>query len=80
MGDDLDEIAPRRRLAAGKMRVQDANFRSFGKYSLPGLGIEFAAADFRFHRIRTIGASKRATVSEFGEKADRSRNPFHRAF
>ena len=44
MGDDLDEIAPRRRLAAGKMRVKNAHGGGFGKDPQPSLRIELAGA------------------------------------
>ena len=47
MSDELDEIAPRRRLAAGKMHVQNAERRGLGEDPLPGRGVELVASAHR---------------------------------
>ena len=41
---DLDEVAPRRRLAAGEMHLQHAERRRLAEHPRPGGGIEFVGA------------------------------------
>ena len=48
--DNLSEIAPRRRFAAGKMHMQNAERRGFGKDPRPGLR-------YRVHRRAAPAAS-----------------------
>ncbi len=43
-GDELDEIAPRGRLAAGKMHLQHAERGGFAEHALPGRGVELVGA------------------------------------
>ena len=47
MSDDFDEIAPRGRLAAGKMRMQYAKRGGLGKHPVPGFGVDFHRAGSR---------------------------------
>ena len=71
MRDDLKEIMPRRRLATREMRVQNTGGRGFGEDTQPCLRVEFVGTGIHFERIGTIRATERATMREFGEKADR---------
>ena len=41
---DRDEIAPRTRLAAGEMHLQNAEYRGLGKHTRPGLRVKLASS------------------------------------
>src|SRR5580704_4384122 len=71
MRDDVGEILPRRRFAARKMRMQNAEGRGLRKNLLPDLGAEFVLARIERERIGTIGAAERTAMRQFGEKRDR---------
>ena len=73
MRRDVDQIAPRARLAAGQMHVQHAERRGLGEHPRPGRGVEFVVARFQRQRIGAIGAAERTAVRQLGEQAERVR-------
>ena len=71
--DDLGEIAPRGRLAAGQMHLQHAESGRFAEHPRPGRGVEFIVALVERERIGAIGTAERAPVRQFGQQAERRR-------
>src|SRR5262249_39321725 len=69
--DDLDEIAPRGRLAAGKVYVQHAEPRGLRKNAPPILRAKLGGARIERKRVRAIGAAERTDVGELGEQTNR---------
>jgi hypothetical protein len=70
---DLGEIAPRCRLSARQMNLQDAKSSRLAKDTRPGLGIEFVLRRIERQRIGAIRAPERAAMRQFGEQAKRCR-------
>ena len=71
MPRQLDDVAPRRRLAAGEVHVQRAERRGFAEDALPGLGVELGRGPFERHRVRAMRAAQRAAMGELDQNADR---------
>src|SRR5215470_5747435 len=69
---DVDEIAPRRRLAAGEVDLQHPEPRGLAKHPRPGGGVEFAFALVHLEWIRAVRTAERTAMREFGEKAERA--------
>src|SRR5258705_10776642 len=65
---DVDEVAPRAGLAAGKMHMQHAERRGFGKHPRPSGGVEFAVARLEPKRGGAIRATERAPMRQLGEE------------
>ena len=68
---ELDDIASRRRLAAGEMHMQGAERGGLAEHALPRFGVDLGAGPFQRQRIGAIGAAERTAVSEFDQDADR---------
>src|SRR5262249_32005969 len=69
---DVDEIASRRRLAAGEMHLQDPEPRGFAKHPRPGRGVELGVPLVHLEWIGAVWAAERTTMGEFGEEAERA--------
>ena len=65
--NDLGQIAPRRRLAAGQMHLQHAEARRFAEHPRPGRGVEFVGARVERERIGAIGTAERTTMRQLGQ-------------
>src|SRR4029077_10102894 len=70
MSDEFDEIAPRRRFAAGKMQLQNADGRGLREDLAPARGVELALTPIELERVRAIGAAQGAAMRELGEQPD----------
>ena len=62
-----DEVAPRARLAAGEMHLQDAERRGLAEHPRPGLRIEFVASRIERERIGAIRTAERTTMRQLGQ-------------
>ena len=71
--DDLGDVAPRRRLAAGEMHVQRAERGGFAEHPLPGLGVELGARALQRQRIGAMGTAERAAMGKLDQEPDRRR-------
>src|SRR5262249_25523185 len=69
---DVDEIAPRRRLAAGEVDLQYPEPRSLAKHPRPGGSVELALPLVHLEGIRAVRAAERTAMGEFGEQAKRA--------
>src|SRR5271163_2428319 len=70
---ELDDVAPRRRLAAGKVHMQRPERGGLAEQPLPGLAVEFGRRALERQRIGAIGAAERTAVGELDQKPDRRR-------
>ena len=70
-GRDVDEVAPRARLAAGQVHLQHAERRRLAEHARPGRGIELAPRAVERERVRAIGAAERTAVGQLGQEAER---------
>ena len=73
MAREFGDVAPRRRLAAGKMHMQRAERGGLAEHPLPGLAVELGARALQRQRIGAIGTAERAAMSELDEEPDRRR-------
>ena len=69
----LDDVAPRRRLAAREMDMQRAERGGLAEHALPGLRIEFPAGALERQRIGAIGTAERTAMGELDQEPDRRR-------
>src|SRR5208282_5942784 len=67
------DVAPRRRLAAGKMHMQRPERGGLAEHPLPGLAVELGARALQRQRIGAIGTAERAAVGELDKEPDRRR-------
>ena len=63
---DRDEIAPRTRLAAGEMHLQDAECRGLGEHPRPGLCVKLASSRVERERVGAIRTAQRTAVRKLG--------------
>src|ERR1700677_624547 len=70
---EVDNVAPRRRLAAGKMHVQRAKRGGLAEHPLPGLAVKLIAGALERHWIGAIKTAERATSRKLDQKPDRRR-------
>jgi hypothetical protein len=70
---DLDEVAPRRRLAARQMDLQHAEACGLGEHARPGSGIELIRARIERQRIGAVGTAERAAMGELRQEPERGR-------
>ena len=70
---EFDDVAPRGRLAAGKMDVQRAERGRLAEHPLPGLAVEFGAGALERERVRAIGTAERAAMGQLDQQPDRRR-------
>ena len=73
-GDDLDQVAARRRLAAGQMDLQHAHRRRFAKHARPGRGVQFVGPIVQGQRVGAIRAGEGTAMRQLGQQAERRRN------
>ena len=71
MAGEIDNIAPRRRLAAGKVDVQRAERGGLAEHALPGLAVELIARALERDGVRAIKTAERAAMGELDQKPDR---------
>ena len=67
----IDNVAPRCRLAARKMHMQRAKRGGFAEHLLPGLAIKFIARALERHRIGTIETAERTAMRKLDKQSDR---------
>ena len=72
MGENLIEIAARRRFAARKMQLQHAHRRRLTKRLAPFVGAELRVGALQLERVGAIGALQRAAMGQFGQQARRA--------
>ncbi len=70
---EFGDVAPRRRLAAGKMHMQRAERGGLAEHPLPGLAVELGARALQRQRIGAIGTAERAAMGELDQEPDRRR-------
>ena len=68
---EIDNVAPRRRLAAGEMHMQRAERGGLAEHPLPGFAVELGARALERQRIGAIGTAERAAMGELDQKPDR---------
>ena len=71
MPSKVDDVAPRSRLAAGKMDVQRAERGGLAEHALPGLAVKLIAGALERHRIGAIETAERAAMGKLDQKPDR---------
>ena len=69
MRDELGDIAPQHRLAAGKVDVQHPEGSGFIDQPLPLGSGEFLRAPVEFERVGAIGAAQGTAVGQLGQQA-----------
>ena len=67
---DRDEIAPRTRLAAGEMHLQNAECRGLGEHPRPGLRVKLASSRVERERVGAIRTAQRTAVRKLGKEAE----------
>ena len=67
-GDQRQEIAPRHRLAAREMHLQDAERCRFGQHAAPFRFAELAGRPFELYRVGAIRAAQRTAMGELGQQ------------
>jgi hypothetical protein len=71
MACEVDNVAPRGRLAAGKMHMQRAERSRLTEHLLPGLAVKFIARALKRDGIGAIKTPKRATMGQLDQKPNR---------
>ena len=70
-GDQLCQIGPHQRFAAGKVRMQHAQLAALLKDAGPLAGGKFRLRSGQLERIRAVDAVQRAAVRDFGDQGER---------
>src|SRR6516165_10733079 len=70
---EIDNVAPRRRLAAREMNMQRAERGGLAAHALPGFAVNLGAGTFERQRIGAIETTERAAMGELDQKPDRRR-------
>ncbi len=75
MADQLRQIRPQGRLAAGKMGLEHAQGMGLIDHMLPGGRIELTIDPLQLQRIGAVGALQRTAVGQLGEQRHGRRDP-----
>src|SRR5580658_222823 len=70
---ELDDVAPRGGLAAGKVHVQRPESGGLAEHALPGLAVDLGAGALKRQRIGAIGTAERTAMGELDQEPDRRR-------
>ena len=68
---EVDDVPPRRRLAARKMHVQRAERGGLAEHALPGLAVKLVARALEGNGVGAIETAERTAMGELDQEPDR---------